>query len=154
MNIYTLFDFANLFFAGILAGIEVGIHYGVGAPPKVLSEKSQLQLRQAMSFKLRVLVPVFFLLTTLSAITITVLHGVSPGFWFRCAGLLAALTWIVLRVIGTVPINKASHTWDVDAPPKNWRSLVERAEMFHIYGTWAAIALFAFFLIAIALMQP
>jgi hypothetical protein len=102
MSLHTFFDFANLFVAGILAGIEIGIHYGVGAPPKVLSEKSQIQLRQSMSLKLRVLVPVFFLLTTLSAITITVLHGASPGLWFRCAGLLTALSWIILRVIGNL----------------------------------------------------
>jgi hypothetical protein len=146
MHIGTLFDFGNLF----LAGIEIGIHYGVGAPPKILSEKSQLQLRQAMSFKLRVLVPVFFVLTTLSAIAVTVLHGASPGFWFRCVGLLAALTWIILRVVGTVPINKDSHAWDVEAPPKDWRSRIERAEMFHIYGTWAATAIFALFLAAMA----
>jgi hypothetical protein len=26
--------FANLFFSGMLAGIETGVHYGLGAPPK------------------------------------------------------------------------------------------------------------------------
>jgi hypothetical protein len=153
MSLHTFFDFANLFFAGILAGIEVGIHYGVGAPPKVLSEKSQIQLRQAMSLKLRVLVPVFFLLTTLSAIAVTSLAGASPGFWFRSAGLLAALSWIILRVIGTVPVNSASHTWDAEAPPKDWRVRVESAERFHILGVWAALAMFTFFMISMALRQ-
>ena len=151
MRSYTFLHFANLFVAGILAGIEIGIHYGVGAPPEVLSQKAQIQLRQSMSLKLRILVPVFFVLTTLSAIAITVLDGASPGHWFRYAGLLSALIWIVSRAVGTVPINRASHTWNPEAPPKDWRSRVERSEMFHIYGVWAAVAIFAFFLAAMAL---
>ncbi len=59
-QIRQLHFIANLFVAGILAGIEIGIHDGVGTPPEVLSEKAQIQLRQAMSFTLRTLVPVFF----------------------------------------------------------------------------------------------
>jgi hypothetical protein len=34
--------FVNLFFAGILAGIEVTLHYGLRVPVEVLSEDSQL----------------------------------------------------------------------------------------------------------------
>jgi hypothetical protein len=71
--------FLNLFFAGMLAGIETGVHFGLGAPPKALSEQSQIQLRQALVLKLRVLVPVFFVPTLASAIAITAIDGLAPG---------------------------------------------------------------------------
>ncbi len=120
MNPATVLDFVNLFFAGILAGIEIVIHYGLRAPTEVLDEQSQIQLRQALVLR-------------------------------RCAGVLAVLTWILIRVIGTVPINSATLTWQPGAPPKNWRALVNHAERFHIVGVWAVVMAYAFFLTAVAL---
>ena len=151
MNPATVLDLVNVFFAGILAGMEFVIHYGLRAPAEVLDEQSQIQLRQALVLRLRVLVPAFFVPTAVSGIAVTVLAGGAPGFWFRCAGVLAMLTWIVIRVIGTVPINSATLTWQPDAPPKNWRALVNHAERFHIVGVWAVVMAFAFFLTAAAL---
>ena len=151
MNPATVLDFINLFFAGILAGIEIVIHYGLRAPAEVLDEQSQIRLRQALVLRLRVLVPAFFVPTAVSGIAATVLDGGAPGFWFRCAGVLAVLTWILIRVIGTVPINSATLTWQPGAPPKNWRALVNHAERFHIVGVWAVVMAFAFFLTAVAL---
>ena len=151
MNPVTVLDFVTVFFAGILAGIEIVIHYGLRAPAEVLDEQSQIQLRQALVLRLRVLVPAFFVPTAVSGIAITVLNGAAPGFWFRCAGVLAVLTWILIRVIGTVPINSATLSWDPGAPPKNWKAQVNHAERFHIVGVWAAVMAFAFFLTAVAL---
>ncbi len=151
MNFVTVLDFVNLFFAGMLAGIEFVIHYGLRAPAEMLDEQSQIQLRQALVMRLRVLVPAFFVPTAVLGIALTVLNGGTPGFWFRCAGVVAILTWIVIRVIGTVPINSATLTWQPSAPPKNWKALVNRAERFHIVGVWAAVLAFAFFLSATAL---
>lgn len=102
MNPATVLDFVTLFFAGILAGIEIVIHYGLRAPAEVLGEPSQIQLRQALILRLRVLVPAFFVPTTVSGIAVTVLDGAAPGFGFRCAALFAMLIWILIRVIGTV----------------------------------------------------
>ena len=70
---------------------------------------------------------------------------------FRCAGVLAVLLWIVIRVIGTVPINSATLTWEAGAPPKNWREQVDHAERFHVIGVWVAVMAFAFFLMGAAL---
>ena len=151
MNPFNMLDFVNLFFAGILAGIEIAIHYGLHPPPKVLSDQSQIQLRQALVLRLRVLVPAFFVPTAVSGIAVAVLDRAAPGLWFRCAGIVGVLVWIVIRVIGTVPINSATLTWESGAPPKNWRALVDRAERFHILGVWAAVMAFASFLTAVAL---
>ena len=147
----TVLDFINLFFAGMLAGIEFVIHYGLRTPAEILDEQSQLQLRQALVLRLRVLVPAFFVPAAVLGIALTVLNSGTPGFWFRCAGVVAILTWIVIRVIGTVPINSATLTWQPGAPPKNWKALVNHAERFHIVGVWAVVMAFAFFLTAVAL---
>jgi len=153
MNPFTVLDFVNLFFAGILAGMEIAIHYGLHAPTQVLSDQSQIQLRQALVLRLRVLVPAFFVPTAVSGLAAAVLAGAAPGLWFRCAGMLAVLVWIVIRVIGTVPVNSATLTWEAGAPPKNWKALVDHAERFHILGVWAAVMAFAAFLAAVALKQ-
>lgn len=148
MQLAIVLDLLTVFFAGILAGMEIVIHYGLRSPAKVLNEQSQIQLRQALVLRLRVLVPAFFVPMTLSGIAATVLDGGAPGVWLRCAGLLAALIWIVIRVIGTVPINSATLTWQPNAPPKNWRALVDHAERFHSVGVLATIMAFALFLTA------
>jgi peptidoglycan/LPS O-acetylase OafA/YrhL len=58
-----------------------------------LEEQPQIQLRQGLIRRLRVLVPAILVLTVTSAIVVIVLEGTKPGFVFRCAGLL---TMIVL----------------------------------------------------------
>ena len=88
MNLATVLDFINLFFAGILAGIEIVIHYGLRGPAEALDEQSQIQLRQALVLKLRILVPAFFLPMAVSGIAVTVLDGGAPGLWFRRAGVI------------------------------------------------------------------
>lgn len=148
---HVILAFVNLFFAGMLAGIVFVIHYGLSTSAETLDDRSQLQLRQALVLRLRVLVPAFFVPTALTGIAVTVLDTTMPGFWFQCAGLLALLFWVVIRVIGTVPINSATLTWQLDAPPKDWKARVNHAERFHIVGTWAAVAAYACFLVAVAL---
>src|SRR5258708_23163063 len=147
----TVLDVVSVSFAGLLAGIEFVIHYGLRAPSETLDERAQLQFRQALVRGLRVLVPAFFVPTAVSAIAATVLDGAAPGLWLRCVGLLGVLIWIVIRVIGTVPINSATLTWQLSAPPKHWKALVNRAERFHDVGVWAVVLAFACFLTAMAL---
>jgi hypothetical protein len=91
-------------------------------------------------------VPAFFLPTLLSAIAIALLEGAAAGLWLRCGGLLALLVWIVIRIVGTVPINSATLTWDIAAPPTDWKTQIARAERFHDVGVWAVIFSYACFL--------
>ncbi|HEY0754959.1 MAG TPA: hypothetical protein VGD98_13455 [Ktedonobacteraceae bacterium] len=151
MHLTIILDFVNIFFAGMLAGVEFVIHYGLHGPAETLDEHAQLQLRQALVMRLRVLVPAFFVPAAISGIVLTLLGRGAPGFGFWCAGMLAILTWIAIRVIGTVPINSATVEWNLAAPPKNWQALVTDAERFHIVGVWAAVLAFACFMIAVAL---
>jgi hypothetical protein len=153
MNFSVLLEFVNLFFAGILAGLEISAHYGVHAPSVALDEKPQIVLRQGLVRRLRWLVPAFFVPTALSGIAVTIIDGATSGLFFRLAATLAIMTWIFVRVIGTVRINSATLGWNPDAPPKNWREQISKSERFHIVGTWAALLAFAFFLIAAALRR-
>jgi len=150
MNFPTVLHLVNLFVGGILAGMEIVIHYGLRSPTYVLSDRAQLQLRQALVLRLRILVPAFFVPTLLSGIAIVVLEGAAAGLWLRCGGLLAMLVWVVIRIIGTVPINSATLTWDLAAPPENWKAQVVRAERFHDIGVWAVVLSFACFLVSTA----
>jgi hypothetical protein len=151
MTLLTLLDFVNLFFSGMLAGIEFVIHYGVREPAEQLPDHSQLQLRKALVLKLRVLVPAFFAPTAILGITLTALNSSASGFGYRCVGVVALLIWIAIRIVGTVPINSATVDWQLDAPPQDWKVQVTHAERFHIVGVWAIVLAFACFLIAVAL---
>ena len=82
MNPATVLDFVNLFFAGMLAGIEFVIHYGLRGPSEILDEQSQLQLRQALVMRLRVLVPAFFVPAAVLGIALTVLGVAHLAFGF------------------------------------------------------------------------
>jgi hypothetical protein len=147
----VLLEFINLFFAGILAGMEIVIHYAVRGATEMLDEKPQIQLRQALILRLRWLVPAFFIPTAITAIVVTIVEHSKHGVAFRYLGLFAILVWILVRVIGTVRINSATLEWKSDTPPKDWKEQIASSERFHIVGTWAAIMAFVFFLIAAAL---
>lgn len=151
MNPAYLLHFANLFFAGILAGMEIAIHFGLHGPTRVLSDPSQLRLRQALVLRLRILVPAFFVPTAVTGIAVAILDGTAPGLWYRCAAMGCGVVWVAIRVVGTVPINSATLTWQAEAPPVDWRARVDRAERFHVLGVWAAALAFAFFLASAAL---
>lgn len=148
----TALEFVNLFSVGILAGILFIIEYGVGrATAAVLDEQLQLQLRQALIRGLRVLVPAILVPTVLLGVATTILDGNGPGFVFRCAGMLAVITCLLLAFFGTAPINQAILSWQPGAPPNNWRTLLSRWKRLDIGRTWAGIAAFALFLTAAAL---
>jgi hypothetical protein len=143
----TVLEFVNLFCAGILAGIEFVVRYGIRGSIAVLDERPQIQLRQALIRRLRVVVPAVYVLTALSAVAVTIVDGTG----FRYAGLLAVLGWTLVTFVGTVPINKATLTWQLGAPPANWRAMVRRWERLDTARSWAATLAFASFLTAAAL---
>ena len=80
MNSIIVLDVVNVFFAGLLAGMEFVIHYGLRALAEVLDDTAQLELRQALVLRLRVLVPAFFVPTAVSAIAVTLLDWTAPGW--------------------------------------------------------------------------
>jgi len=152
MGIQTILALLNLFFGGVLVGLEVCAHHGFHAPTLLLDQASQIRFRQAAVRKLRWLVPAFFAPALLCGIGLAVLEGNSAGYLFRYIGLAALLIWIALRATGTVPINAATLDWNPDAPPADWKTRIEKAERFHVVGTWAALTAFACFLISLGVV--
>jgi Domain of unknown function (DUF1772) len=150
--IHAIIEFLNLFFAGVLAGEELVICYGVRTVVAVLDQQPQIQLRHALIRKLRALVPTIFVLTALSEVAAMSLDGSSAGFRLRCLAALALLIWVVTTLFGTVPINKDTLTWRPDAPPNNWRDLVGRWERFDMARCWAAVISFAFSIAAVGMV--
>lgn len=147
---HDLVRLLSLFLAGILAGEEVVVRYGVHPSLAALDERSQIQARQALIRSLRVLVPTIFVGTAVSAVAVLALDGADDGLGFRCAGVLALLAWILVTAIGTVPINKGALQWPPDAPPANWRALIRRWERLDVIRSSAAVLAFACLLMAAA----
>jgi uncharacterized membrane protein len=147
---HIILEFINLFCTGIFAGMEFVVCFGVRGPLNILDDQPHIQIRQALIMRLRVLVPAVFVLTAISGVTVAVLEFTAPGFVFRCAGVLAVLTWTLATFGGTVPINEAVLTWQPDAPPENWKAVVKRWERLDLVRTWAALAAFACVLTAVA----
>jgi uncharacterized membrane protein len=151
MNLAAIVGFVNVFCAGILAGEEFVIRYGVRAPVASLDVRPHIELRQALIRSLRILVPAVFALAVLSGAAATVLSGFDRAFGLRAAGLLALLTFITITLAGTVPINEVALGWEPATPPAGWQALIARWERLDTARCWAAIAAFALFLAATAL---
>ena len=143
-------ELVNLFLAGLLAGEEFVVRFGVRGPLAGLDDASHIEVRQALIMKLRLLVPAMYLSTLATAIVVLVLDATSTGVVLRWAGLLALVVWILVTMFGTVPINAAALEWDPQAPPSGWKASVDRWERFNTVRAGAAAIAFALFLTALA----
>jgi hypothetical protein len=147
----SVIAFVSLFFAGILAGEEFIVRYGLSGPLEALDDQPHIRLRQLLIRKLRVIVPIIFFAAILPGIAALVLNGAGPGFGFRFAGVLALLAWILITLIGTAPINKSALEWQPDAPPANWKAQISHWKRLDTWRTWLAILAFACFLAGVAI---
>jgi uncharacterized membrane protein len=148
---HIVFDFVNLFAVGLLAGEELVICYGVRGAINTLDEESHIRLRQALIRRLRILVPAILVPTILTGFVALLLDRDDSGFGFRCAGAFALVAFILITLFGTVPINEGALDWQPDAPPSDWRAIVNRWEKLDVARCWAAIAAFVCFTVAVAL---
>ena len=146
-----IIELISLFLAGILAGEEFVVRYGVHVSLSSLDEPSHIRVRQSLIRRLRILVPAIILPTAASSIVALILDGTEPGFAFRCAGVASLLILFLTTIFGTLPINKSALDWQPDAPPKHWRQQVDRWGKLDVIRVTAAILSFAFLLIATAI---
>jgi uncharacterized membrane protein len=148
-----ILEFVNLFFAGMLAGAEFAVRFGVRAAIGALDPEPSIRLRQALIRTLRVVVPAVYVPAMLTGIAVTIGHG--SGFVLRCAAMAAMLGWTLATFAGTVPINAAIlDEWQADAPPEDWKATIRRWERLDTARTLAAVAAFAFLLAAAAVRLP
>jgi uncharacterized membrane protein len=139
----------SVLFAGMLAGEEFLVRYGVRGPLASLDDRTHIQFRQALIRPMRVLVPALYVAALLAGAAATALDGTDAGLPERCAGIAVLVVWIAVTIGGTVPINSAAMAWDPDAPPASWRAQVERWERLNTVRMWAAVVAFALLLTGI-----
>jgi uncharacterized membrane protein len=153
MSVVVL-EFVGLLFAGVLAGEELVVRYGVQPALTALEDRAHIQARQALVRRLRVLVPVIMGPTVVIGIVVLVVGGSGPGLAFRWAGAIALIAFVLFSFLGTVPINIQVNDWHVDSPPNDWRAVVHRWEQIDVFRSSAALLAFAFFLAAFARQLP
>ena len=129
---------ANLFFAGLLAGEELVVCYGLRPVLSRFDAALQIPVRQALIRRLRILVPILLVAALLSGIAARA----------TAAGLAALLAFLAVTLTGTVPINKAALAWNASLPPAEWRDAVRRWGRLDVIRCWLALAAFALFLAA------
>lgn len=140
----------NVFFAGLLAGEEFVIRFGVRGPLAGLDQRPHIELRKALILTLRILVPILFVLTILTGGIVTILDWGDGATALRCVGLATLVAFISVTLAGTVPINKAVLRWDPSDPPHDWRQLIRRWERLDSVRMCLALAAFVLLLAAIA----
>ncbi|PZQ90664.1 MAG: DUF1772 domain-containing protein [Leifsonia xyli] len=148
----TWLQFAGVFLAGILAGEELIVRWGVQPALHRLDDRSHVHARMALVRRLMVAVPVIMIPTVIVAILVVVFAGTGPGLAFRIAGIASLAVFLGCSFLGTVPINiTINETWNPDAPPTDWREVVRRWEVLDTFRSSAATLAFACFLAAVAL---
>nr|BFE60439.1 hypothetical protein GCM10020063_049650 [Dactylosporangium thailandense] len=110
----------GLILAGLLAGEEFIVRYGVQPALLRLDDRAHIQARVALVRSLRVVVPAIMLPAVAVAVAVLVLAD-GPGTAWRWAGVAALAAFLGFSFLGTVPINMKVAGWDPDAPPADWR---------------------------------
>ena len=144
----------GLVLAGLLAGEELIVRYGVQPALGKLPDRPHVLARQALVRRLRVVVPVLMVPTVLVAVAVLVVGGGGAGAGFRWAGVIALVAFVLFSFLGTVPINIKVNDWRVDDLPADWKSLVLRWERIDIFRSSAALAAFICCAIAVAVQVP
>lgn len=127
-----------LFFAGLLAGAEVVVRFGVRGPLAALPDEAHIRMRQGLIRTLRVLVPALFL----PALVLSVAALIAGATVANGVAAAALLGWAATTFLGTVPINSAAIDWSPTAPPDDWRAVIARWERLDSVRCAAAVIAF------------
>lgn len=141
-------ELANLLGAGLLAGGEFIVCYGVRVPLGRLEASPQIRLRQDLIRRLRVLVPVLFAIAFLAGAATIAFGGSVLVQTLRGVGVAALAAFMAVTLGGTVPINKAALGWAAATPPADWERSVDRWEQLNVVRAWSAIAALCAFQLA------
>lgn len=141
----------GLFLAGILAGIELVVRYGVHPALSALPDREHLLARHEVVRFVRVIVPSIMLPSVIVAVIVLATTGAGDGLPFRWAGVAAYAVYLAIVFLGTVPINDKFYEWDAAAPPADWRAVMRRWALIDVFRSAMAVVAFALLLVAAAL---
>jgi uncharacterized membrane protein len=144
----TLVALIGLFLAGLLAGIELAVRYGIHPALVAMSDRTHLEARHEIVRIVRVIVPAILIPSVLVNIAVLVVSGSGAGLPFRWAGAAIYASYLLVVFLGTVPINDRFFDWDLDSPPADWKDVITRWARIDIVRSALAILAFAVFLIA------
>ena len=148
--VFLILEFASLLFAGVLAGEEFIVRYGVQPALSRLEDSAHIQARHALIRRMRIVVPVLMIPTVILGILVLIFGGLGAGFAFRIAGVAALVAFVLFSFLGTVPINIQVFEWDLASPPADWKAVIRRWERVDVFRSSAALLAFAMLLVAVA----
>ncbi|WP_432840807.1 anthrone oxygenase family protein [Dactylosporangium sp. CA-092794] len=144
----------GLCLAGILAGEEFIVRYGIQPALRGLDDHAHVAARVALVRTLRIVVPIVMLPTVALGVAVLIVSGSGTGAGFRWAGMAALAAFMLFSLLGTVPINIKVIEWRADNPPPDWRATVLRWQRIDTLRSSAAILAFGCFVIALATRIP
>ena len=140
----------GLILAGLLAGEEFIVRYGVQPALRGLEDHAHVLARVALVHRLKIVVPVIMVPTVLLGFAVLAFSGGGDGVAFRGAGVIALVAFVLFSFLGTVPINMQVNDWQADSPPDDWKATVHRWEQIDVFRSSAAIIAFICFAVAVA----
>jgi len=135
----------TLAFAGLLAGEELIVRWGVAPALGALDDGAHVRTRIALVKRLRVVVPLLIVPTVVAAAVATVRVD-APVTW---AGFGALVLFVLCSAFGTVPINMQVSRWDADRPPADWHATVRRWERIDVARSTSAVIGFVLLLVGL-----
>lgn len=140
----------GLFLAGILAGMELVVRYGIHPALMRLPDRAHLEARHEVVRVVRVMVPAVLLPSVLVGVAVAILSASDAGSPWRWAAVVAYVAYLLVVFLGTVPINDRFYKWDAANPPEGWQEVIRRWALIDVVRSSLAVLAFALFLVAAA----
>jgi uncharacterized membrane protein len=136
--------------AGVLAGTEFIVRWGVQPALSRLDARTSLAARKSLITRMRVLVPALGMPTLVLAIVSAVLGQQTDGAWLRWSGAVFLVLFFAIAFAGTVPINARIDGWSLDDPPADAEAVIRRWELIDVFRSSAALVAFVLLVVALA----
>jgi uncharacterized membrane protein len=138
----------------VLSALVVGVFWGpwVGLSRSISTFKPEvfLAIAQRMNQNLAPVMTILMPAALLSIVPVLLIayHERPKTFYMTLAGFTLFVVALLVTVLVEVPIVKQIETWTVSTLPENWQQLRDRWGTFHVVRVVAAVAGFAFLVIA------
>ena len=130
----TLLDaacFANLFFAALLVGNEVGTWAVVHPALKTLPFEANVRPEQAIVRRYARFMPALMIPAIASGALVLALGSEGAAFALTLAGVACLTAMLAVTLLGNVPINRRILEASPDMPPPTWWWLRRRWDRLH-----------------------
>ena len=145
----TILLIVQLVLAGLLAGEEFIVRWGIQPAIASLPDDAHVRTRIALVKRLKVVVPILMVAAVLASVAVLIGEGLAQGFGFRIAGMVALIIFVLASFLGTVPINMGVNDWNPHDPPADWASVVTRWQRIDVLRSTAAGLAFVLFIVAL-----